>query len=209
MLVGTLASIWRFPVKSLRGESLEEAVVEAGGVRGDRCAAYLVATPGHARSGKTYRGKENERLHLAGDDAAVAALAREGSVELERREGERFFDDAPISILVDRWLDDLSAHVGYPVEPIRFRPNFFVRAARDFVGAEEALSGEKLALGSCVLQVRYPIERCVVTTYDPAGGPSDPRILRFVAQQRKTFMGVYCDVLEPGSVRLGDELLSL
>jgi uncharacterized protein len=100
----------------------------------------------------------------------------------------------------------LSAHVGYDVEPIRFRPNLFVRACADFSAGETALQGRTLRVGSVVLSVRYPIERCVVPTYDPAGGASDPRILRFVAQQRETWMGIYCDVAQPGVVRVGDSV---
>ena len=48
---------------------------------------------------------------------------------MDVRRGERFFDDAPLSIIVDRWLDELRANLGYAVEWERFRPNFFVRAA--------------------------------------------------------------------------------
>jgi uncharacterized protein len=206
MLVGTLASIWRFPVKSGRGESLDEVTIESTGLRGDRTSAYVVVSPGHARTGKTYRGKENERLHLAADDAAVRAHAQAKSVEVERRDNGRFFDAAPVSLLVDCWLSTLSAHLGYAVEPIRFRPNLFVRAADDFSADEEALVGRRLCLGSVVLTVRSPIERCVVTTYDPTGGPSDARILRFVAQERNTWMGILCDVAQPGLVHVGDSV---
>ena len=49
--------------------------------------------------------------------------------------------------------------------------------------------------GRCACGCVKPIERCVVTTYDPDGGASDPRILRYVAQERKTWMGIYCDVV--------------
>jgi uncharacterized protein len=208
VIVGTLASIWRFPIKSARGESLPEAAIETDGLRGDRTSAYVVVSPGDARSGKTFRGKENDRLHLVDDDAAARALAARREIELERHDDSRFFDDAPVSLLLDRWLEGLSAHLGYAVEPVRFRPNLFVRAASDFRDGEAALAGRTLALGSAVLRARYPIERCVVTTYDPAGGPSDPRILRYIAQERNTWMGVYCDVLEAGTVRVGDTLTS-
>jgi uncharacterized protein YcbX len=206
MHIGTLDAIWRYPTKSLHWESLAEADVDPDGIRGDRTRA-LVVTAGHARLGKTYRGKEHDRFHLETDLEAARELAAQHGVQVEERGGERFFDDAPISILVDRWLEGLNAHVGYAVQPIRFRPNLFVRAADGFTGLEEDLIGWELALGTVRLRVREPIERCVVTTYDPDGGASDPRILRFVAQERKTWMGVYCDVVEPGVVRPGDDLL--
>lgn len=205
MQIGRLDAIWRYPTKSLHFEALDAADVDADGIRGDRARA-LVVTAGHARLGKTYRGTENDRFHLEADVEAARALAAQRGVQTEERSGERFFDAAPISILVDSWLEGLSADVGYAVEPTRFRPNLFVRAAGGFTLLEADLVGWELSFGPVRLRVRKPIERCVVTTYDPDGGASDPRVLRYVAQERKTWMGIYCDVLTPGIVRRGDEL---
>jgi hypothetical protein len=207
MIVGTLQSIWVYPLKSCAGDSLTEAAVTTAGLEGDRERA-LIVRDGHARVGKTYRGKEHELLGRTNDLAAAQAMAAERGVDVEvgvDSEG-RFFDDAPVSIVVDRWLDGLSGHVGYRVEIERFRPNFSIAAAAGFGLDEAALSGRVLGLGEVALRVRYPIERCVVTTYDPAGGDADPRILRYIAAARSTWMGIYCDVLRAGTVRIGDSL---
>lgn len=208
MVVGTLAAIWRYPVKSLRGQSLTAAEVTGSGIAGDRTAAFFV-TSGHARAGKTYRGKEHDRLHLTADSEEARALGAARGVELERREGGRFFDAAPISLIVDRWLDELAALLGRPVEIERFRPNFLVRSGAAFQQSEPDLTGRQLQLGDVRLQVISPIERCVVVTYDPHGGSSDPEVLRLVAQRRNTWMGVLCDVLRPATVSVGDTLVSL
>ena len=208
MKLGTLASIWRYPVKSLRGESLESTAVAESGIPGDRSGALFVRG-GHVRQGKTYRGKEHERLHLTADVDTAIAFARARGVQLEHHSGEHFFDDAPISMLLERWLRELSAHVGYEVEPERFRPNFFVHTPLEFALNEAALEDMQLQLGSVGLRVRYPIERCVTTTYDPRGGVSDPEILQFVARERNAWMGVYCDVIQPGTARTGDSLVLL
>jgi uncharacterized protein len=208
MDLGTVASIWRYPVKSLRFEALDEAEVEPGGVRGDRTAAYAVRSEGHPRDGKAFRGKENDRLHMLSDGPDVKAAARAAGIEIERLADDRFFDDAPISIVFDRWLRELSEHVGYAVEPLRFRPNLFAVASPEFSDDESAMPGRTLTVGTVTLQVRAPIHRCVVTTYDLHGGASDPRILRFVAQQRDNTMGIYCDVITPGIVRIGDHIAS-
>jgi len=205
MDLGTLCAIHRYPVKSLRGESLDEAIVLQQGLEGDRVRSMLVRD-GHARIGKPYRGKENDRLHLCGDAATGVARATERGVrvELEDRADEPFMDDAPVSIIVDTWLRGLSRFVGYDVEYVRFRPNFFVHARDGFSLTEEAMTGRELALGEVLLRVRYPIERCVVTTYDPNGGEADSKILAYIARERSTWMGVYCDVLRAGTVRIGD-----
>lgn len=208
MDLGTIASIWRYPVKSLHFEALAEAEVDLSGVRGDRTAAYVVRSDGHPRDGKTFRGKENDTLHLLSDGPDVQAAARDAGVEIERLADDRFFDDAPVSIVFDLWLRELSEHVGYAVGPLRFRPNFFAVASPDFSDDETAMPGRTLTVGTATLRVRAPIHRCVVTTYDLHGGPSDPRILRFVAQQRDNAMGIYCDVIEAGIVHIGDRIAS-
>lgn len=208
MVFGTVHAIWRYPVKSLHFEALDEVEVDPDGIRGDRTASYFVSSPDRPRFGKEFRGKENPTLHLLPDGPAVQDAAQYAQVEIERRDGDRFFDAAPISILFDRWLEALSEHVGYAVEPLRFRPNFFAVASAEFSGDETAFPGRSLTVGTVTLRVRKPIERCVVPTYDLRGAPNDPRILRFIAQERENVMGIYCDVVEPGIVRIGDAIAS-
>jgi uncharacterized protein len=207
MLIGTLEAVRRYPIKSLRGVALESVRVEASGIPGDRSGA-LFAREG-PREGNAYRGKEHDRLHLLRDAAAAQASAKERGVVVEVRHGEHFFDAAPISILVDEWLAELGAHLGYAVEWERFRPNFFVRAREGRANPtplEQTLVDAQLRVGTVRLRVRSPIERCVTITYHPRGEAADPQILRFLAAERNAWMGIYCDVLEPGVARIGDDL---
>ena len=206
-MLGSLEALRRYPVKSLRGEPLERAEIGPAGIPGDRAAA-LFARDG-AREGKTYRGKENDRLHLLEDAQTAKELARERGVAVEIRRDEHFFDDAPISLIVNAWLADVSGEVGYPVAWERFRPNLFVRSFGRAVPLESELVERELLLGAVRLRVRAPIGRCVTVTYHPSGEASDPRILRYLAQQRDNAMGIYCDVVTPGVVLRGDELLLL
>ncbi len=206
MLLGTIDALRRYPVKALRGEALDSVDVGSSGITGDRAQALFVRE-GHARTGKTYRGKEHDRLHLLSDAGAAGSAALDRGVEVELRSGEHFFDAAPISIVVDRWLDELSAHMGYAVEWERFRPNFFVRAAVGFAAREGDLVDAELRVGTARLRVRSPIERCVTVTYHPQGERSDPRILRFLSERCAAQFGIYCDVIEPGRVCLGDSFV--
>lgn len=206
MQLGTLEAIWRYPVKSLAGDSLDECSVESGGIPGDRATQMLVRE-GHARVGKAYRGKENNLLHLTHDVERAIGIAREHGVTLEEDSGEEhYFDAAPISILLSTWLVGISKHVGFQVEYERYRPNFFVRAAGGFALLENDLVAHEARLGEVTLRVRKPILRCVTTTYDQRTGESNPEILRYVAQKRGNQMGIYCDVLRTGVVRVGDSL---
>jgi uncharacterized protein len=204
-MLGTVASIWRYPVKSLRGEPLDHVQVEPDGIPGDRGRAMFVLA-GHARTGSTYRGKEHERLHVFESVERALNSAAERGVTLEAIAGDHFFDAAPISIVVDRWLDGVSRHVGFDVEFGRFRPNLFVRAAADFELEESALTGALLDVGGVRLRVRGPITRCVTVTYAPDGNSIQPEVLRYIAQQRNAWMGIYCDVVRAGAMTIRDEV---
>jgi uncharacterized protein YcbX len=74
--VGTVEALWRFPVKSMRGEKVEVADLTEAGVVGDRAFALIDAESGKVMSGK------NPRLgpSLLGCRAAFVQAA-EGSDE--------------------------------------------------------------------------------------------------------------------------------
>jgi len=165
-----------------------------------------VATPGHARSGRTYRGKENNLLHTVSRPAQAHDLAAERALELETRDDGPHFDAAPVSILVDTWLAELEAMLDMRLDPLRFRPNIYVRAAPGFDVSEAGLVGHTLCAEGLVLEAIAPIARCITTTYDIESGASEPRILRAIAQQRGNIMGIYCTVREEGTIALGERL---
>jgi uncharacterized protein YcbX len=61
-LVGKVESLWRYPVKSMRGEELEEAFVGFSGVYGDRLFAFKSSA---APKGFPYlTGREQEEMLL-------------------------------------------------------------------------------------------------------------------------------------------------
>lgn len=198
-----LTAIYRYPVKSLHGESLRQCEVALDGIPGDRATRLLIEA-GHARVGKSYRGKEDSRLHLLAEpQAAIAQAQRHGvRVSLDSTDAHAF-DEAPISLIFDTWLAEMQPYVGYIPQVERFRPNFFAIASPTFTQRERDLVGRTLLVGDVELDVLKPIERCVVVTYDPSGGPSDPYILRALAQERHAEIGIYCTVRKVGTVRAG------
>jgi uncharacterized protein YcbX len=61
-LVGKVESLWRYPVKSMRGEELQEAFVGFSGVYGDRLFAFKSSA---APKGFPYlTGREQEEMLL-------------------------------------------------------------------------------------------------------------------------------------------------
>ena len=53
--VGAVAGLWRFPVKSMRGERLEQAELTERGLVGDRAYALIDADTGKVVSAKSVR----------------------------------------------------------------------------------------------------------------------------------------------------------
>ncbi len=206
--LGELAAIWCYPVKSLAGNALESTRVEREGLPGDRAYA-LEITAGHARVGKPLRGKEHNLLHTAHDAATAAKLAAERGVCVEMRHEphSRFFDAAPVSIIFDRWIAQVERALEMRLDPRRWRPNFYARAAEDFRYSEADLVDRIIEIGDTVLRVRETITRCVTPTYDIQTGESKNEVLAYVAQQRANVMGIYCEVELAGTVRAGDDLL--
>jgi uncharacterized protein len=205
-LIGTLRSIWRYPIKSLAAVELRNVQIDEDGIPGDRTRA-LIVREGHARLNKPYRGKEHNLLHTTGTLERAQSFAAQAGVVVEAQSDQpHYFDCAPISLIVDRWLDEASDLVGYALEPLRFRPNLFAHAAVEFNAAECDLVSATLTIGNVELRVREPIERCVTPTYDLQSGKSDPNVLRAITEHRDACLGIYCDVAIPGRISVGDQI---
>jgi uncharacterized protein YcbX len=54
-VVGSVAGLWRFPVKSMRGEQLEQAEITERGLFGDRAYALIDTDTGKVVSAKSVR----------------------------------------------------------------------------------------------------------------------------------------------------------
>jgi uncharacterized protein YcbX len=206
-MLGTVTALYRYPVKSLRGEALERAEVRAGGFAGDRERALFVRSAGHARDGKTYRGKEHQLLHTVDAAGDAQALARDAGVAVEcADERPHYFDLEPVSIVFDAWVRELEALAGRTVDPLRFRPNIVAAAAPSFAAAERELVGARLTVGAVAFDVVAPITRCVTPSYDLATGEPDRELQRTLVTRRGNLMGIYCRVAAPGTIRRGDAI---
>jgi uncharacterized protein len=54
-IVGSVAELWRFPVKSMKGEQLQEVTVTEQGVLGDRAYALIDGETGKVVSAKSVK----------------------------------------------------------------------------------------------------------------------------------------------------------
>jgi uncharacterized protein YcbX len=93
----------------------------------------------------------------------------------------------------------------------RFRPSM-VADTGDAPGHPEfGWKGRQATIGSCRVEFLDPCPRCVMTTL--AVGPSvsqvpaDRAVLRHIVRDLGQNLGVYARILDPGTVRTGDEII--
>jgi uncharacterized protein YcbX len=206
-----VAELWRYPVKSLRGEPLEEALITKAGIEGDRLV-HSVRTSGRVLTSRTH----HKLLGLQGgldadgvptidgarwDDPRALSAVRavtEPDAELIYYDGtgpERF-DVLPMSVATDGGV----AAVG--VDRRRFRANVYLSGVDGL--AEREWVGRELQLGDAVLGVRQVRGRCVMTTFDPDTLEQDLAVLQKIYFELDGRTALDCYVIDPGVVRVGD-----
>ena len=220
-VVGTVAEIWRYPVKSMTGERLDSCRIESTGLEADRRWALVDGTAN--RAGKLFTATEDKqlmtyraRLKEGGvevltpegearqlDDALVAAIAQATRRPLTLRDlAGANFDDSPVLIVNMASVAAFALEAGVAVDRRRFRANLYVDG---FEPEEEARwIGGRLRVGSAELEVVRRCERCVVITHDPDTTETSPALLRVLTKSSDANMGVYCRVVQPGVVAVGD-----
>ncbi|MEU6818520.1 MOSC domain-containing protein [Streptomyces sp. NPDC046860] len=125
-----------------------------------------------------------------------------------------FFDYGAVHLVTTASLARLrAARPASDFDPLRFRPNLVVDAAGVPGFPEDAWVGARLRVGGALFRVTVPTPRCALPGLAQAGLPADPDVMRTVAREhrvpvgrlgRLSCVGVYLEVLEPGTVRLGD-----
>jgi len=221
--VGRVVALWRYPVKSMAAEALESVDVGWHGFAGDRRwafvrgdvprsgfpwltirenAALLQYVPSFVDEGRpdtsrtVVRTPSGEELDVV--DPALAASLGEGVRVIKQNRG--VFDAMPLSLITTQAV----AGVGEDLDPQRFRPNLLVEAAGGGAVPENEWVGSVLRIGGLVMRCDQRDERCVVVNVDPATGVRDPAVLRTIARERSTCLGVYGSTVQPGRVAVGD-----
>ncbi|WP_225839644.1 MOSC domain-containing protein [Streptomyces sp. NK08204] len=178
-----------------------------------RRVALSATPPEHGglleRAVPDYRGGIPDSLRATASTDTTGAAITSGSVA-----PGTFFDYGTVHLVTTATLARL--HSAYPAgdfDPRRFRPNLVVDTLGEPGFVEDAWIGIHLRVGEALLRPLVPTPRCVIPTLGQDGLPPDPRIMRTVASEhripvldlgRLSCVGVYLDVVEPGTVRVGD-----
>ncbi|MCP5098545.1 MAG: MOSC domain-containing protein, partial [Chloroflexi bacterium] len=209
--VGTVKQLNRFPVKSMRGQSIDESHVYWYGFDGDRRYAFVRS---EIRSGFPWlTGRDVPEIvqytptFVMPDDVVNSAVevttpngrsipihAPELQAELAEAYGKAVhlikinrgaFDAQQLSMMSVATGIALSDAVGMSVSADRFRQNIIIDTKSDTPFQEETWLNRVVTFGteSDAVRVRINrrIQRCVMVTIDPETAVKSPAVLRTVA----------------------------
>ena len=135
-------------------------------------------------------------------DPALAAELGPGVRVIKQDRG--VFDTMPLSLLTTQTVTALGQLAGADLAAGRFRPNFLVEADSGPGFPEDAWVGRVLRVGGLRMRVDMRDRRRVMVTIDPVTLTRNPAVLRAIARERDTRLGVYGSTVEPGRVAVGD-----
>ncbi len=204
-----LAEIWRYPVKSMGGERLDEAELGEEGIPGDR----VVQVRDARGEVVTSRSRPRLLLHRASlgpdgeplvdgrpwNDASVALDVEEAagrSAHLERDDAIERFDVLPLLVATDGAI----ASLGY--DRRRFRPNLLIAGVPGL--SERDWEGQILHIGEALIGMVSLRQRCIMTTFDPDTAAQDKNVLLRIHRELEGRLALDCEVIRPGRVRVGD-----
>jgi uncharacterized protein YcbX len=200
-----VAGLWRYPVKTLAGEALDEADLTANGIPGDRIV-YVRGPEGVRTARIQYEllglrgtlGPDGRALidgHPWDSAEALAAVREAAGPDAELAAYPGLFDILPMLVATDGAV----AAFGHDVR--RLRPNLLVGGVDGL--AERGWEGSELHIGDAVIRLDSLRGRCPITTVDPDTLVRDPQVLRDIARRFGGRLALNADVIVPGRVRIG------
>lgn len=229
-LEGKIARLWRYPVKSLLGESRAELSIDQRGVIGDRF--YAISD----RHGKFGSGKNTRRFRkidglfefqssyddgvplitfpdgrtIRGDDPNInielsSVLGQPVKLVAEKKISH--FDAASIHLITSASLEWLKFFLPNSIiDERRFRPNLLIDL-QDRVPIEHSWIGKRLSIGREVeLEVTQLTERCVMTGFKQQELAADAEIIKTIKKKSNLNFGVYARVIKTGIIQIGDRI---
>ena len=204
-----VAELWRFPVKSMGGERLDRAILQADGIVGDR-VVHVEDSRGRMVTARTrprllgHRGTIGEDGEALVDGRAwrssevaedVRAAAGTGAT-LVRYDGVDRFDVLPLLVATD------GAIAAFGRDGRRLRANLVVGGVEGL--AERDWEGRQLRIGAVMIGIADLRARCVMTTFEPDTLVQDHAVLKDIVRRFDGTLALNCRVLHPGVVAVND-----
>jgi uncharacterized protein YcbX len=234
--VGEVEALFRYPVKSMRGELLEVADLGWHGLDGDRRLAFrraddrggfpwltasklpelILFAPqrlGLAVSGNLpthIRTPEGEELPVFGQELATEVGRRHGSPVEMVHLNRGIFDEASISVITSTTVGEIGRLAGQRSHVRRFRPNILIASSRSVPFEEDEWVGGVLSFGTAngaaTIFVTNRDERCSMVNFDPDSARSAAEVLKFIVRARDNKAGVYGTVTRRGCLTVGQPI---
>jgi uncharacterized protein YcbX len=231
--IGQIEALFRYPVKSMRGERLDSVTLGWHGLEGDRRLAFrrlddhggfpwltagklpelVLFTP---RPGKDGDGEsrpthvltpERDEMAIFGEPLA-AEVGRRHRAPLEMMQLKHgIFDDASISVITSDTVREVCRVAGRNADVRRFRPNIVVRSTRAIPFEEDDWLGAALTFGAGedapTVTVTMRDVRCAMVNIDPDDGSLSPEVLKAAVGLNHNNAGIYGTVTRIGRLTVG------
>ena len=205
-----VSEIWRYPIKSLKGERLQETEITKLGIPGDRQIAIIRTINGRFLTSRSkpkllglqgsinadgvptingHRWNSTEALQLVRDAAGEA-------VTLEQVQAPQAFDVLPLLVSTDgaaRYLN---------IDHRRLRPNILLADVPEL--EERNWPGRVIVIGDVRIHAEKLRDRCVMTTFDPDTQEQDPSVLLRIMRELDGSTALDSSVSAEGIIRVGD-----
>jgi len=231
--IGEIEALYRYPVKSMRGESLDIADLGWHGLDGDRRLAFrrvddragfpwltasklpelILFAPqrrGPAANGDLpthVRTPEGQELAVFGEELARDVGDRHGSPVEMTHLNRGIFDEASISIIASATVHEVARLAGQRPDVRRFRPNILIASMRSVPFEEDEWVGGVFCFGEtnegAALGVTNRDERCSMVNFDPDSARPNPEVLKAIVRVRDNKAGVYATVIRRGRIAVG------
>jgi uncharacterized protein len=236
MEIGHIDAIFRYPVKSMRGERLEVATLGWHGLEGDRRFAFrriddrsgfpwltagkfpelLLFAPLRREDGDPehlpthVRTPDGDAMPVFGDDLASDVEHRSGARVQMMQLNHGIFDDASISVIAVDTVHEIAQLAGLEPDVRRFRPNVVVRLLRPGPFLEDEWLGSVLSFGdddhAPAITVTTRDVRCSMVNLDPDSASSAPEVLKAVVRANGNHAGIYGTVTRVGRLAVGQTI---
>jgi uncharacterized protein YcbX len=234
--IGQVEAIFRYPVKSMRGERLEVATLGWHGLDGDRRLAFrrlddrggfpwlsagrlpdlLLFTPLPRADGARedlpthIRTPEGADLPVFGEDLATEVGRRYRSPVQMMQLKHGIFDEASISVIALDTVREIAQLAGHSPDVRHYRPNIVVRLRQSGPFQEDAWVGGVLSFGdgddAPAIAVTMRDVRCSMLNLDPDSARPAPEILKAVVRAHQNTAGIYGAVTRTGQLAVGQTI---
>jgi uncharacterized protein len=234
--IGRIKAIYRYPVKSMAGESLNIASLGWHGLDEDRRFAFrrvadqsgfpwltasrlpelLLFKPFRQDGGADGQWPthvltpEGRSLELRGEELCEEISRRHGAEVQLMRLSHGIFDEASVSLICPGTILKIEKESSRQLDIRRFRPNIVIETERNEPFEEDNWVGKTLVFGQeadgPAVSVTLRDVRCVMINLDPETAQADPAVMKSVVRLNQNNAGVYGTVIRTGSLSVGQKV---